>query len=107
MKDPPDQTALFKAASLLSPGGQFLPGPNLQRAQPELGHPLRLVLHPGDLFDDLWAQASLGLEDELLRVKEAVLLLVVVANVDSWNHGCHYFASRAAGALAGSLTHSE
>src|SRR5207302_5103418 len=90
-----------------APGGHFLLVPDLERFQPEGRHPLRLVLHPGNLFDDLGAQATLGLEDELLRVEEAVLLLVVVADVDPRDDGCHYFASRAAGAFAGSLTHSE
>src|SRR5439155_7994891 len=89
------------------PGGQILLLPDLQRAQPELGHPLRLVLHPRDLLDDLGTQASLGLEDVLLRIEEAVLLLVVIADVDPRDDGCHYFASRVAGAFAGSLTHSE
>src|SRR5207248_9895055 len=79
----------------------------LQRTQAEFRHPFRLVLHPGDLFHDIRVQATLGLEDELLRVEKAVLLLIVVADVDPRDHSGHYFASRAAGALPGSLTHSE
>src|SRR5439155_12211709 len=75
---------------------------DLQGAEPELRHPLGLLLHPGDLLDDLLVEPALGLEDELLGVEEAVLLLVVVAYVDL-RYGRHYLTS----STAGSSAHSE
>ena len=69
-------------AEVCAPRRHRLLAEDLEGAKPELQHPLRLLLHPRDLLDDLWIQAALGLEDEVLGDGEAVLLLVIGANVD-------------------------
>ena len=63
-------------AQVGAPGRERLLFKDFERAQAELAHPVRLALHPGDFFHDLFAQALLGLEDVLLGVEEAVLLPV-------------------------------
>src|SRR4029077_1509180 len=67
---------------ICAPGGHGLLAEDLQRAKPELQHPHRFLLHPRDLFDDLGVQAALGLEHEVFGDEEAVLLLVIAADVD-------------------------
>ena len=57
----------------------------LQRVEAELRHPLGLVLAPRDLADDLLVQALLGLEDALLGVVPAELVLAQIDALDS--HG--------------------
>src|SRR5207245_6025485 len=64
-----------------APRGHGLLAEDLERAETHLRHPLRLLLHPRDLLDDLGVQAALGLEDVLLGNEEAVLLLVIGADV--------------------------
>src|SRR5215208_1782477 len=60
-----------------APGGGRLLEERLQRLQPELQHPLRLVLVLGDHGDDLRVYTlPRGPEEVLLRVAEAVLVLV-------------------------------
>src|ERR671920_17935 len=60
-----------------APGRGRLLQERLQRIQPELQHPLRLVLVLGDHGHDLRVDAlPRGLEEVLLRVAEAVLVLV-------------------------------
>ena len=58
------------------PGGHRLLVEDVQRAQAELEHPLRLVLVGRDLLDDLAIQAALRLEDVLLGIAEAVLVVL-------------------------------
>ena len=48
---------------------------DLERAQPELEHPLRLVLQEGDLPHDVRVEAPLGLEHVVRRVVPAKLVL--------------------------------
>ena len=50
----------------------------LQRAQPELQHPLRLALDRGHLTHDLFVEALAGLEDVVLDVTPAQLVFTEV-----------------------------
>src|SRR5690606_4720182 len=50
---------------------------DLERAQAELQHPLRLALEVADLLDDALRQAALGLVEVLLRQPEVVLIGVL------------------------------
>src|SRR4029077_11170424 len=94
-------------AQVRAPGGHRLLAEDLERAEPLCQHPLGLLLHPRDLFDDLWVQAALGLEDVVLGDEEAVLLLVIRADVDFGNSG-HQLASSAFSTAGSSASaHSE
>ena len=54
----------------------------VERLEPELAHPLRLVLVLGDVLDELAAEALRRLEDVAgLRIVEAELRLVVLVDV--------------------------
>src|SRR6185312_14845771 len=75
-----------------APRGHGLLAEDLERAEAQLRHPLRLLLHPRDLLDDLRVQAALGLEHVLLGDEEAVLLLVIGADVD-FRYGGHQATS--------------
>ncbi len=46
--------------------------------QPELGHPFRFALHPGDLFDDVFIQPLTRLEDVVLGDAEAIFVIVEI-----------------------------
>jgi hypothetical protein len=63
-----------------APGGHRTPLEAVVRLQPEFAHPVRLALHPGDLLDDSFVEALLGLEDVVLLVAPAEL---VAAEVES------------------------
>jgi hypothetical protein len=60
-----------------SPGGHRPGAEVLERLEAELPHPLGLALVGRDLLDDGGRQAACRLEDVVLRIVEAVLLLVV------------------------------
>ena len=64
---------------------------NLQAVEPELAHPLRLVLHVGNLADDLGIEAFAGLEDRLGSRAEVVLVDFAddVGCRGECNVGCH------------------
>ena len=47
---------------------------DLQRPQPEIAHPLRLVLHLRNLGDDLRVDPALGLEDAVRLGDEIVFV---------------------------------
>src|SRR5207249_9588130 len=48
----------------------------VKRLQPELPHPLRLVLVRGDRLDDLLREPAARLEEVVLRVAEPVLVVL-------------------------------
>ena len=58
------------------PGGHGPLQEVLQRLEPELQHPLRLPLAPGDVGHHLTGEPLLGPEDELVAVVEAVLVVL-------------------------------
>ena len=58
------------------PGGHRLLEEDVERAQAELEHPLRLVLVGRDLLDDLAIEAAPRLERVLLGVAEPVLVVL-------------------------------
>ena len=59
----------------------------LQRLQPELLHPDRLVSQPRDLLDDVLVYSLVPVVEVAGRVGEAVLCLVIVC--DDVGGGCH------------------
>ena len=59
-----------------APFGQRARQEVLERLEAELAHPLRLVLVLGDRVDELVREATAGLEEVVLGVVEAVLVLV-------------------------------
>src|SRR5690606_36318304 len=72
-----------------APGGHRLRPVDLERLEPEVEHPLRLLLVCRDLTDDLLAQPPLRLEDRLVLRVEAVLVLVHTETLDRFvlRHG--------------------
>src|SRR5690606_6644074 len=69
-----------QAREVRTPGGHRLALVDLKRLQPLVAHPLRLVLHFADLRDDVTVQALTSLEHVLIRVAEAVLFVVPLAD---------------------------
>jgi hypothetical protein len=71
---------------------------DLERLEPELGHPGRLALHFGDLANDLFVDPLAALEDVLIgRIVKPVL---IVANSDAgFQIGCHNSSPRTKVAL--------
>ena len=58
------------------------PGPEiLERLEAELAHPVRLALVRGDRLDQLGREPALRLEEVVLGIMEAVLALVVAADI--------------------------
>ena len=64
-----------------SPGGHRTSEELVEALQTEVAHPLRLVFELADLFNQLTREALRCLEEVVLRVVEAKLLVVVGVDV--------------------------
>ncbi len=61
-------------AQVTTPGGHGLLAEQLEPFHPQVQHPLRLGLAPGDVGDDFLAQAALGRSTSSVAVRPAVLV---------------------------------
>src|SRR6476660_365457 len=63
----------------------------LERLEPELAHPVGLVLVLGDRGDELGRETPAGLEEVVLDLVEAVLVVAANAGDDfGLRSGCHW-----------------
>src|SRR5207247_10744624 len=76
-----------------APLGYGLALEQLESAQAELGHPLRLALDKRNLLDYLLVQPLARLEEVVFGHREAVAIAVVQSYVNLLGVCCHYVSS--------------